>query len=463
MREYKNFCNKFSEVFVSGQTFRNFTELNASFFSGLSGERKGFVALSESSTSSYESIQYLMTDAKWSPDEFNKARVDLLQQNTKLAMKHNGSISIDDTEQLHYGSDGKYVDYQYSSTLGKTVKSTKFVNLHYHDDKKNYHISLEPYQINKNVSLSLASANCPTIESFAAKISDNDYSQKTIINHMKTNQLSELCLDELFKLVCDLNLSQKIKRKIISKFKRFSPDFESKIDLAIKGIQQFSSCYGASGKLFISDSWYATVDVIKTVIGVGASYLMRLKDNRIIELQNGDKVSVKGLVTSQAEAFVSLNETTKGFYAKINLPSIGQAIFVVLREENCDRSFITNLLPAEEEPKRFLELILKHVKSHWIIEEGHKKLNVLGLDKYCGAATESGLKKHIAMVLFRYTFLVYLSVKERWRNFVSKIQSSGKSVLNNIYKLINLCFLQERTNLKVENILQDSVFSEVFA
>lgn len=437
--------------------------MNASFFSGLSGERKGFVALSESSTSSYESIQYLMTDAKWSPDEFNKVRVDLLQQNRKLAMRNDGSISIDDTEQLHYGSEGRFIDYQYSSTLGKAVKSTKFVNLHYHDDKKNYHLSLEPYEINKNVSLSLVAAKCSTVEMFACKLSGEDDVKSAIVNYMTTQELSTLSLDELVKILEAIDLKQKIKRKVISKFKRLSPDFESKIDIAIKGVEQAAKLWGIKGKLFIADSWYATIQIIKTILKFEASYLMQLKDNRILELENGDKVSVQGLVTSQAETFVSIDKNTKAFCVNVSLSGIGKATFVALRGECGDRCFITNLLPKEGALKQFLESIAEHVKSHWTIEEGHKKINALGLDKYCGSASEAGLKKHVAMVLFRYTYLVYLSVKDKWRNFVSKVQSSGKSVLNNIYKLINLCFLQERSNLKVENILKDSLFSEVLA
>lgn len=404
-----------------------------------------------------------MTDAKWDPDKFNKLRVDLLQANKALAMKPAGSISIDDVETLHYGAERSYVGYQYSSTLGKTVKSTKFVNLHYHDDEKDYHLILEPYQINKNVSLSPNSINCETLESFANKISNEKAVQDAIIDYMTTQKLTVLSLKELENILIPVAVKPKVKRKALSKLKRLSPDFESKISLAIQAIKYIAKYWGVKGMLFLGDAWYATILVIETIRNVEANYLMRLKDNRILVLENGDKVSVHGLVTSRAEAFVSINETTTGFFETVRIPELGYVTLVVLRDENGDRSFITNLSPEEGEEKQFLAYIAKCVKSHWTIEEGHKKLNTLGLDKYCGFSSAQSLKKHVALVLFRYTFLVFLSVKDKWKKFVSNVKSSGRSVLNTIYKLVNLFLLEERCQLKVQNMQQESIFSEIFA
>lgn len=456
VRELNHFCRKFFDQFVSVQTYRNFIAYNTSFFSGLSGKQKGCKALSKFSKSSYESLQNFIGDAQWDATELNNARIYMLQQDEFFAMKSNGCISIDDVEQLHYGKTSEFVDYQYSSTVGKPIKSVKFVNQHYHDDRVDYQLILKPYEINKNVTVSMQILNCTTHQEFAAKISSNRVVQDAIISHMTLYKAKKISLIRLTSILELLDLKPKEQHKIESRFKRLSHDFKSKIDIACDGINSTAKQYGIADKIFLFDAWYATSKIINLVISHKAHYVARSKENRIFVTESGDEISAAGLVTSNAESFVSINETTSGFFKQVQLKEVGAVTIVVLKDrKNGVRIFITDLSPSEGGELQFLAMIADYVRKHWIIEEGHKKLNFLGLDNYCGHCSEKGLEKHAAMVLFRYTFLVYLSGKKKWRTFVKNVKAAGKSVLNSIYDAVNALILEEQCKLKVAKVLEE--------
>jgi len=64
--------------------------------------------------------------------------------------------------------------------MGKPVKNIKFVNAHYHDEQKDYHLFFEPYQINKNVVLSPKVLKCIDASAIVAKLTSNQQFQAVV-------------------------------------------------------------------------------------------------------------------------------------------------------------------------------------------------------------------------------------------------------------------------------------------
>lgn len=466
VREFNYFCKKMGLIFASQKTYNNFVDFNQSAFAGLNQGRKGTAAISESSNASYESLQNLLSDAKWDADKFNQRRIDILQEDSKLAMRRDGAISIDDFEKISYGQKNEYVDFQYSSTLGKSVACIKFVNLHYHDDDKDYHLTVTPYQVNKNVNLTPEILGCKTSEAFARKITKKEDVIDLLLDFMHKNNLSGIFLSEIKEILKNSKLANKEKRAILSRFKKLSPDFESKIDIAIKKIKEIHERWGVEGKLFTGDTWYSAAKIANLVESLRAFYLLRLKENRILETKKWGKISVQGLVTSAADLFTPIDETTSIFFCPVYIDGVGNVTFVALRDKkNGDRYYMTNLpndcaivtenydaaATAKNDAAKlaFPQKILKTAKRHWIIEEGHKKLNFFGF-QFCASSIQA-IQKHVANVLFRYTFLTVLSMKQKWQAYKSKLKDAGESILNGFFKLVNFFVVEKYAESKCAN------------
>lgn len=448
MREFKHFCQEMRSLFKNKKTFENFIDFNESFYADLHAGKPGWQVISQSSKASYESIQNFMTEASWDADDFNETRIEYLQSNSKLAMKPGGIISLDDVEKICYGESNEYVDYQYSSSIGKPVKSIKFVNTHYHDKQKNYHLLFEPYQINKNVVLSPKILNCADVLTMAAKFTSNQKLQETIAQFLANKKSLEISLEEIKKISQPLKLPKKEQKSMISKFKKLSPDFKSKIDIAVDFIETIGQKWGIEGKIFIMDCWYTSKRIFKKITERKAFFVAQSRNNRIISTKELGKVSVAGLVTSKIEALTQINSSVSGYCCKATSDGFDVTV-VIIKNEKCVRVFLTNLIFDEQNVLAFLTNFAEHVKSHWTIEEGHKKMRALGFDKFIATSIKA-IKKHIALALFRYTFLVYLSIKDSWKIFVNSLKEAGKSVLNGISKQISLLVLKQRSKLKVQ-------------
>ena len=139
----KNFINQFA-VFFSKRLFISF----AIYFSGLFIEfkRTSINSISsKSSDTSYQNLQYFISDSNWNSEFVNSKRLDLLATNPATRSTKKGVLVIDDSSCKKWGTNTQGAKPQYSSVEDKTINCNVVVTSAYCDNKKRYPINLKPY------------------------------------------------------------------------------------------------------------------------------------------------------------------------------------------------------------------------------------------------------------------------------------------------------------------------------
>lgn len=139
-----NFLSKFETIFSKRlkRTFRAYTaglmlELNRCSIETIS---------KKTLLTSYQSLQYFLSEAKWNPEEINTKRVQIMQKTRSTKASKKGVLALDDTSCLKTGKKTEGAQIQHCGTEDRLANCNVVVVSAYCDDVKRYPINLRAYK-----------------------------------------------------------------------------------------------------------------------------------------------------------------------------------------------------------------------------------------------------------------------------------------------------------------------------
>jgi hypothetical protein len=142
---FEKWCARFDDLFRTKAEKREFRH----YLAGLLGESKQ-KNLSEIARNSvgvtYNRLHHFATDAKWSPQQINERRLQVMNHTRQTKIQRGFSLIIDDSGHRKSGNFTAGVGRQYVGEVGKIDNSMVVVTSHLYDGKKSLPLDVELYQ-----------------------------------------------------------------------------------------------------------------------------------------------------------------------------------------------------------------------------------------------------------------------------------------------------------------------------
>lgn len=179
-------------------------------------------------------------------------------------------------------------------------------------------------------------------------------------------------------------------------------DFQSKIALATKIVSEFQAPTGTR-PIFLADTWYASATLLQTAIGSKMDYIVPIKSNRVVFLD--EKKTKLSKLAKQKAGWLRIKVKKEIYFVKaftVFIKEVGTVRLLVSKRQRygtCFKAFITNLLGWSASK------ILNAYAVRWAIERFYEDAKVhLGLDQYQMRKAE-GILKYWEIVFVAYQFL----------------------------------------------------------
>lgn len=142
-RIFKSFVNHFSGLFGK-KLFISFYVYLASLM--MEHKRVSIQALATKNTiSSYQQLQYFLSDAKWDAEELNTRRIQLFQSHPATKSTEDGIVVIDDTGCKKYGKKTEAAQVQHYGTEDRITNCNVVVTAVFCSTRKSFPINHRPY------------------------------------------------------------------------------------------------------------------------------------------------------------------------------------------------------------------------------------------------------------------------------------------------------------------------------
>jgi hypothetical protein len=92
-----------------------------------------------------QSLQWFLTESTWDPEEINRRRVEVIQEDSQTAPQKSGALVIDETGDRKDGKATAHVGKQYLGGIGKVDNGVVSVSSLYADERLYYPLAVEPY------------------------------------------------------------------------------------------------------------------------------------------------------------------------------------------------------------------------------------------------------------------------------------------------------------------------------
>jgi len=142
-RIFKSFTNHFSGLF-SKKLFISFSIYLATLM--MEHKRVCIQSLSLKTTlSSYQQLQYFLSDAKWDSEELNTYRVNILQSHSATKSTKDGVLTLDDTGCKKWGKKTEAAQVQHYGTEDRITNCNVVVASAFCSTRKRFPINQRPY------------------------------------------------------------------------------------------------------------------------------------------------------------------------------------------------------------------------------------------------------------------------------------------------------------------------------
>jgi len=142
---FEKWCARFDDLFRTKAEKREFRH----YLAGLLGEskRKNLSEIARNSVGvTYHRLHHFASDAKWSPQQLNERRLQVMNQTRQTKIQRGFSLIIDDSGHRKSGNFTAGVGRQYVGEVGKIDNSMVVVTSHLYDGKKSLPLDVELYQ-----------------------------------------------------------------------------------------------------------------------------------------------------------------------------------------------------------------------------------------------------------------------------------------------------------------------------
>ena len=133
----QHYAPYFAEVF-SEEAFLQFQRYVSGLIVSENKTVEGINRLFVLDTRNQSSLNRLLTQSRFSVEQLNQARLEMLSSLPETKRKARGVLSVDDTLLTHYGQHFDHIAKLYDSAEQHYVWAHNLVNLHYSDDQTDY-------------------------------------------------------------------------------------------------------------------------------------------------------------------------------------------------------------------------------------------------------------------------------------------------------------------------------------
>jgi len=142
-RVFKSFINHFTDIF-SKKLFISFSVYLSSLL--MEHKRVSIQSLAnKNSISSYQQLQYFLSDAKWDPEELNTFRVNLHQSHPATKSTKDGVLAVDDSGCKKWGKKTEAAQVQHYGTEDRITNCNVVVASAFCSSQKRFPINQRPY------------------------------------------------------------------------------------------------------------------------------------------------------------------------------------------------------------------------------------------------------------------------------------------------------------------------------
>jgi len=142
---FERWCRRFDDVFKTKAEKQGFRQ----YLGGLLGEsrRKNLSEMAKNAIGVvYHRLHHFLTDARWSAQEVNERRLQVMNRCRQTKIPKGFSLIIDDSGHRKSGNFTAGVGRQYIGEIGKTDNGIVTVTTHLYDGKKSLPLDIELYQ-----------------------------------------------------------------------------------------------------------------------------------------------------------------------------------------------------------------------------------------------------------------------------------------------------------------------------
>jgi len=126
----------------------------------------------------YHRLHHFATDAKWSPQQINERRLQVMNQIRQTKIQRGFSLIIDDSGHRKSGNFTAGVGRQYVGEVGKIDNSMVVVTSHLYDGKKSLPLDVELYQHRQSLAQGKQDPNFKKKPEIALELVDRTLERK---------------------------------------------------------------------------------------------------------------------------------------------------------------------------------------------------------------------------------------------------------------------------------------------
>ena len=216
-KSFNSFTNHFKNVFYSKKLFLSFSSYLASLM--MEHKRVSIQSISNKNLlSSYEQLQYFISDSKWNLDTLNNSRVELFQSHPTTKSTEDGVMVIDDSGCKKSGKKTEATQIQYYGPEKRPANCNVVVVSAFISSRKKWPINIRPYlpkdafykpencnfNFKSKLELALELIDDAILKKilFADVVFDNWYFCDWFINDIEKRNLSWISEAEINRSVC---------------------------------------------------------------------------------------------------------------------------------------------------------------------------------------------------------------------------------------------------------------------
>ncbi len=142
---FERWCSRFDDCFKTKAQTNGFRH----YIGGLLGEseRKNLTQMTNNAVGvTYNRIHHFLTEAKWSANQINHRRLEIMTKCSQTRIGQRFTLIIDDSGHRKSGNFTEGVGRQYIGEIGKTDNGVVTVTSHLYDGKKSVPLDLEIYR-----------------------------------------------------------------------------------------------------------------------------------------------------------------------------------------------------------------------------------------------------------------------------------------------------------------------------